>query len=579
MVPEKIFDILKDFTTNDYKSILIDGVWGIGKTFQINRFLKEYVQEKKNKKKLNVLYVSLFGKESIEDLHSELCIKGHPKKFKAKRIMKYAFKTISIAASITPLKNKGVSLDFNLGISDDKKIKGKFKNKNQINIVILDDLERKGLKLSYDSLLGYLNKLFLDGIKVAIICSEKEINSKDSELFNKFREKVFDRYYTVSMANKDIIKSYFKEDSEYLDNEIIELFENNLRIASKASKFYFEAKTKLNENNIEFYIGTLLWYSVLVVVEFNKFVLVPEFPLEERASPLEFYKHSEKIRTKLLSIKEYDNKVNNPFKYNSKSYNAESNHDIIEGIYYAYFYDDYDQLFNSFAPKDVKTLPVLKQNIFLLDCAGKKELINKKIKCIYEDQSLKFDMDLLAILSDLFEYYKFFPQNFDEEKLSNFLAEKYFGASNDLKEALKLFGSVKYKEFIEKVLSKNIFLSQNQFLTDLKEAFNSKDLNKVYAAVQNIRSSDFMKDKDLNFNKKFQDFVIENHYFLPNLSGTITQQIWDLAYQSCGLAIHLCISFELQDYLKSLSAATNDEDERDRIEALLKYGFISERWI
>lgn len=27
MVPEKIFEILKVFTTNDYKSILIDGVW------------------------------------------------------------------------------------------------------------------------------------------------------------------------------------------------------------------------------------------------------------------------------------------------------------------------------------------------------------------------------------------------------------------------------------------------------------------------------------------------------------------------------------------------------------------------
>ncbi len=207
MVPEKIFDILKDFTNNDYKSILIDGVWGIGKTYQINRFLKEFVKEKKNIKELNVLYVSLFGKESIEDLHTELYFKSHPGKIKFKQIVKFALHSISIAASLTAINNENISLDFSLGIPEDKKTKDKIEKKNKTNIVILDDLERKSSQLKYDALLGYLNKLFLENIKVVIICSEREIIENESDSFKKFKEKVFDRYYSVSRANEDILKS------------------------------------------------------------------------------------------------------------------------------------------------------------------------------------------------------------------------------------------------------------------------------------------------------------------------------------------------------------------------------------
>lgn len=74
MNAEKIYDILLKFSSNNQRGILIDGSWGIGKTYQINRFLEKIeVDNKKEKvksKKTKIIYSSLFGLDSISELHT-----------------------------------------------------------------------------------------------------------------------------------------------------------------------------------------------------------------------------------------------------------------------------------------------------------------------------------------------------------------------------------------------------------------------------------------------------------------------------------------------------------------------------
>lgn len=50
MDAEKIYDILLKFSSNSQRGILIDGSWGIGKTYQINRFLEKIEEDNKNEK-------------------------------------------------------------------------------------------------------------------------------------------------------------------------------------------------------------------------------------------------------------------------------------------------------------------------------------------------------------------------------------------------------------------------------------------------------------------------------------------------------------------------------------------------
>ena len=64
MESKSILEILKNFEKdNTYKKILINGRWGIGKSFYTNQYI-----EGKN----NAIYISLFGKENIEVIQEEI---------------------------------------------------------------------------------------------------------------------------------------------------------------------------------------------------------------------------------------------------------------------------------------------------------------------------------------------------------------------------------------------------------------------------------------------------------------------------------------------------------------------------
>lgn len=64
MESKSILEILKNFEKdNTYKKILINGRWGIGKSFYTNQYI-----ESKN----NAIYISLFGKDNIEVIQEEI---------------------------------------------------------------------------------------------------------------------------------------------------------------------------------------------------------------------------------------------------------------------------------------------------------------------------------------------------------------------------------------------------------------------------------------------------------------------------------------------------------------------------
>lgn len=81
----KINEVLENFIMNkETKSILIDGPWGCGKTYQINEFMKKFINNKTNK----IYYLSLFGLESIDEIHTTLYYQLHPNKKTFKKISK-----------------------------------------------------------------------------------------------------------------------------------------------------------------------------------------------------------------------------------------------------------------------------------------------------------------------------------------------------------------------------------------------------------------------------------------------------------------------------------------------------------
>lgn len=197
---EQLIDAIISYIFDHDQAILINGDWGSGKTYFINKKLipalnatvsaekktKKYKlktltykltkkfntkKNKNNKKKPQVVYLSLYGVSSLDDIKNDiymsfvenLCDKGILKN-KGSKIIKGS-KLISKV--ILP------HLDINKEIFDSIEIVLKEYSDNSSYIIIFDDIERCDIEVN--QLLGYINGLVEhSSIKAILVGNEKE---------------------------------------------------------------------------------------------------------------------------------------------------------------------------------------------------------------------------------------------------------------------------------------------------------------------------------------------------------------------------------------------------------------------
>lgn len=262
-------NVLESFITDNNKSILINGKWGCGKTYQISKFMKD---AKENHKEVPIYYLSAFGFKTIDELHTKLFSLISPKS----KILKLGH-IISPAIALIPNCGNALleSLDRasnSIEVNSKTNLYTNINNKNiKLKIVIIDDFERTEINLK--DLLGYFNQLYLQNIK--LICvgdltkleykyKDIDANSKDIEGNNRclnlldnidqdnnqtiysilqYKEKIFDREYRLIDSDDELIKEWFGEtDTNVINKYIINLFEENLRNVKRASSLYKQAK-------------------------------------------------------------------------------------------------------------------------------------------------------------------------------------------------------------------------------------------------------------------------------------------------------------------------------------------------
>ena len=222
------------------RSMLIDGPWGCGKTYQIMEFLKNHQEEFENKKRM-IGYISLFGLDSIEAINNEIChaLFSSDEKMmeKIQSSVKTFGKIVNLGSLFFPgLKPIGEAAEYisnQLGVNS--------KNVKNQSVIIIDDLERLSTdKVSYSDLLGYLNGLMACNCRIICIMNSKAIiNSSNSEEngFKDFYEKVFDEIRIIDDVTKDTYDAIFQNNDTNKDYYIppiwYRLFKPNLRIAQR----------------------------------------------------------------------------------------------------------------------------------------------------------------------------------------------------------------------------------------------------------------------------------------------------------------------------------------------------------
>jgi len=582
MKVENLCKVFEKFKTDNNRAILVDGPWGVGKTYQILQFLKKDPSVK-NKKENTIVYVSLFGKTTIDEIHTDIYSKLHPIKNGAKKLVQVIPKVAPLLSTVGDMIS---NMEFALN-ADETKINSVVekvekasqdvekmasdlssiadiqptvrKSKNR-TIVIFDDLERiDSEKMPFRDILGYINNLFLQNIKVIVICNSKEIKG---DAFISFKEKVFDREYKISATDNQIITSYFGDASVFLKDYIIDEFDNNLRIALRTSNFYAEVIKQFSEYNEKYFEKisneTILYYCALVVVGCNskKYIEAQEKDGKKKHSMLV---SSDDEHIQMIAQSIYDYLIN---KDDSQHINTR----LIFGLLEGYYFNIYDRLTPIFVESTKYEDPFL-VDPFCFSDDEKRALFTKQFEKIKNDSNIS-DRSITTILNSMCQYEELSDINCREDEIIDNILNK----CND-KDVIFLLdypyrGCQRFVVFRERFKTAYKHNEIRKMIKNLKNSYVNKKYAELCDCLRELdRGAIFVENKGLN--SEIVDIIKSNKFFIDDLSGTIEVSQWEAAHIICEIAVRYNFAEDVITFIRSKDYGT-DQSTTERYMFLLK---------
>ena len=615
---QNLKDVFQKFAVDHNRAILVDGAWGIGKTYYVLQFLKEFKQTK-NKQK--IAYVSLFGKSSIDEVHTEIYSRLHPVKQNSKRIIQIIPKVAPLLGAVGDIVS---SLEF--ALKDGESISGtqttdakenqttdakdnqitdesegnkaqeimsavvelaehvaefdheteklKARNSSQKrNIIILDDLERMNCdKISFTDVLGYINNLFLQNFKVIMICNSKEIDNKKSTDFISFKEKVFDREYFITSTNREVINSYFSGRTESLKEYIVSEFGDNLRIAHRVSSFYVEAiqviKSILPSYEEKVTDESILFGCTLIVVACNT------TKYDREGNDKEKENLTEVMLTASMGLDETSRKkIRNINKYVSKKQLGGVHTQLLAGLLLLYYHNSKEGLNRVLGEQERNQNPLLEEAFYFSD-ADKEKLFDEQFEYIVEADQLQGGNVFQAVRS-MCKYKEYSRIDEREDEIIHHVLQKC-----EEKDVNFLVGAGGYGEEINsrfEEFRKSLKKAQFEMLikvicSELKRLYMCQKYPVIVNKL-NLLSSDstyFAYEKGQRvFADEVMDTFRDCNYFIEDLFGNISAPQWEVAHRICDLANEYGFSQEVVDFILSMDF-NDDRSAKQRYEILLE---------
>ena len=518
------------------RSMLIDGPWGCGKTYQIMDFLKNHQEEFENKKRM-IGYISLFGLDSIEAINNEICnaLFSHSRKMmnRIKRSVNVFGKTLNACSyfnsGLKPVAELVECISNQLG-GDSKTIK------NQ-SVIIIDDLERLSTdKVSYSDLLGYLNGLMAGNCRIICIMNSKAIiNSTQIEQngFKDFYEKVFDEIRIIDDVTKETYEAIFRNNDNNKDSVIpsswYPLFKSNLRIAQRT---YFNYKKVLKHiEDRDKYVSyeekmtkedlfKLCYYSTYMTFKYLFDEKKEKTNVSKPNDPaFLFYVSKDWIYYALKQLCEEDDFTAKDEIQNFDSY--------VRALTSFFFENNPSRIDSIFLKVDPEASSILNKNIFYLSEVNKKKYCAAFVEMI-DKGDFTFDNSFFNNIEDILDYSSSFT--FDDET-TNKIVEKMVEEKVDESKVL---------DYVE--MPKNREKKQShEFMIQLQERYLQKFDESVRARfMAHIDKEDYKLATDLlvdyfkkqgNEKSKLIDEIIEHDFYFPDLSDDITTYSWDYCHK------------------------------------------------
>lgn len=567
----EIVDVLINYVDESIYNyaVMIDGEWGCGKTHFIKECLygelekheKEKAQNQKEYKPKGIIYLSLYGVKSLEEVSKQILMESYlVKSGKAKGILK---KGTEITGKMLPVLFDIVKSKTGLELESEdvsNAIGGFFSVKD--SILIFDDLERCNCPVN--EILGYINTYVEhDGMKVILVANQKEIG-KSAYLENQ------ELKYLVA-ANENI---KFEEDAEGKFNfhfqpvRKIDVENNTVEVSTikdRINKLF--GQDILYEKVKEKLVGVTIYYYPALQDIFLKLIKSKEIDdklqifLSERLSFYENYMVQEEhtnLRTfqfYLSKIKKLYNKIS---RLDSEGQEAFFKYIIQYSFKVCVCYKN-NTLKNTWKGNEEYGFKAIgKTDIFGNELAfrfvdefvTKSILEEEKIKRmlgVYEDEYVKKREEEVDVFRDLESGWYVSDDNTVEEKIKRVIEalnqDKY-----EIKEyprIIGLFVELEYAGFSNKIVDNMLIAMKNNVkklkkrenigeeYSMLKEGEKREQCKKILADIQNeidkqfqIHISDTMEsylEKEDSWAEDLHDYVMKNRMEISNTDGFLAQ--------------------------------------------------------
>lgn len=199
-------------------AVQIVGNWGHGKTYYYRNNLEPLIRVtetfKDAKKRYKPVYVSLFGLKSVEEIATKIVLEFYQSKIFGKYFSSNPFKRkLRVTQSLLKIGLRGFLSFKRLGSVNDYLTDVKTVAENALDttelIICFDDLERKAKSLNIEDLIGYINSLVDEGVKVLII-SNDDLLLKEGDVYKNLKEKVIGINVEFLPDTKSILESIIK---------------------------------------------------------------------------------------------------------------------------------------------------------------------------------------------------------------------------------------------------------------------------------------------------------------------------------------------------------------------------------
>lgn len=534
----KIIDeFIKDETMS---AILIDGAWGIGKTHT----LLSYVE--KNKKKKKFAYVSLFGKEDLDEINTDLYYQIYPSR-----------KFLNVVSHVIKLAEAGISTScgFNVNLGGYEftlKKKIKKKKKKQI-VVIFDDLERRSENINDDNLIGYFNELLLQGIKIIILSN---LNNANSEKLGVYKEKVFDRIYKISETEDEIVANILGSNHNLINKEILNMLDNNLRMIRKTNSLYTQVIKHLNDKKVEHSINNELFVICACVVKETLTEMITkeykETASEESKKYFNLYSISQFRRMAIDKL--FRTKFGTPIDGFSS---------LIDGVFLFFEENDFAILDACFATTQDNEDQLFKTSIFYMSDENKIKTIRKQYKYIINlDKLNDGEQNVLeSAIREWFAYGSYLDFSMIDEN-------KLFKSIFKLELELDTFmcENVRFREFKNRYLEAEKKLREKQ----IKEQLNTNSRFELYNHLKDLKHSFSGYSKEVQ--SAIEKHMVSQSFYITSIHGDIDSFEWKLAHLICDFVGNYARSLvnKLNKYLKGYKQKHPDDlSLQNRIDGLI----------